>query len=204
MAFQAVPNTVQVDVVYLLFGQRVENVFHVTFGSGVDAATLVDTRDVFIEWLTGAWMTSMGTDLSVAEIDVTNLSIPDGTMLAWSPTTPLVGSGGSGCEPGNVSFCLSARTGISGRSFRGRKYVAGVPTAQRTGNTANSGWVGTLITALNALISLLADINGLLVVVSRIENGVERLEGIVTEIISWTASDLYLDSQRRRLTGRGT
>jgi len=204
MAFQAVPNTVQVDVVFLLFGQRVENVYHVNYPSGVDAATLVDTRDTFIEWLTGAWLPSMANDLQLIEIDVTNLSFSGGSMLAWSPPTTMMGGAASGSEPGNVSFCVSARTGASGRSFRGRKYVAGVPTSVRTGNTASSDWVATLTTALNALITLLGDVNGLLVVVSRISEGVERLEGIVTEIISWTASDLFLDSQRRRLTGRGT
>lgn len=204
MAFQVVPNTVQVDVVFLLFGQRVENVYHCTFPTGVDAATLTDTRDVFIEWLNGAWLTSMPDDLQLIEIDVQNLSIEAGSKIAWTPTTPTFGSGGSNSEPGNVSFCVSARTAAAGRSFRGRKYVTGVPTAQRAGNQANAGWVGTLITALNALRDLVIAINGFLSVVSRFENGTLRTSAIATEIVSFTAADFNLDSQRRRLTGRGT
>jgi hypothetical protein len=45
---------------------------------------------------------------------------------------------------------------------------------------------------------------GTWVVVSRFSGGVERVTGVTTPVVQAAYHDLNLDSQRRRLTGRGT
>jgi hypothetical protein len=204
MANQPVPNTVQVDVLFLLFGQRVENVYHVRWDGGVDAAALADTRDAFATWVAEEWMPPLSLNCQFIGLEVKNLSIEDGTMLAYTPPTTVTGSVDYMAEPGNVSFSISLRTGQSGRSYRGRKFVAGMPGNARTGNQVNSGFATAMVAALEELRNLLISINAVLVVVSRIQDTIELLVPITSEVLSVTIADYDIDSQRRRLTGRGT
>lgn len=204
MASLPVPNTVQIDVLYLLFGQRCENVFHARFDGGVDATTLSDVENAFVTWLPGAWLTNISNQCSFIGLEVKNLSIADGSIRAYTPGAPVQGTVNSPAEPGNVSFCISGRSGIAGRSFRSRTYVIGMPQNVRSGNQVDAGWAAALTTALNALRDLLVSINGVLTVVSRIADNVERLTPLSTPIDVFTVADYNIDSQRRRLTGRGS
>lgn len=204
MAFQAVPDTIRVNVRFLLFNQIVENVYDVNCPTGVDAAALADCRDAFIDWVPNTYMGSISHDCFWTGLELQNLSIENGSVLSYTAPSPVAGGANSASEPGNVSFCVSARTGASGRSFRGRKYVAGVPIVFRTGNQVAADWAADILAALNGLISTLNAINQVLVVVSKIADGVERLTGLSTPVINFTYTDLNIDSQRRRLTGRGS
>jgi hypothetical protein len=102
-----------------------------------------------------------------------------------------------------VTFCLSLRTEASGRSFRGRKYVAGVPQTKVAGNQIVSAWAGDILTAMNDLIAVLSALNQVLTVVSRVADGIDRITAVTTAVANVTYTDLNIDSQRRRLTGRG-
>lgn len=204
MAFQRVPFTVQVDVFFLLFGQRVENVYYCQFIDGVDAVTLSDVATAFNTWMEGTFMGNISVDCVYIGGEVHNLDIEAGSILAFAPAAPVAGGIAVSSEPGNVSFSVSLRTGVAGRSFRGRKYIAGMPTTQRVGNVVQPVWANDLINALNGLRSILLGINGVLVVVSRIADGLQRLEALATPVNAITVADFNIDSQRRRLTGRGT
>jgi hypothetical protein len=60
------------------------------------------------------------------------------------------------------------------------------------------------VTALNNLISVLAAVDKLLVIVSRIQDHVVLTTAVATPVVNASYTDLFIDSQRRRLTGRGT
>jgi hypothetical protein len=204
MAFQRVPNTMQVDVLYLLFGQRVENVFYIQAVDGIDAVVLADTADMMINWVSTQLMPALSVDLTFIGVEVRNLDIEAGSIIARTPAVPVNGGTAVSSEPGNVSFCVSLRSLSAGRSFRGRKYIPGMPITQRVGNTVQPGWVTDLLDAFNNLITVLNAADRLLVVVSRIAAGVARIEALATPVVSVTNTDFFIDSQRRRLTGRGT
>src|SRR5512144_574772 len=199
-----VPNTVQVDVIYLLFGQRVENVWHATFPTGVDAVTLSDTEAAFAGWTAGTLMPLLSNELSFIGMETTNISIPNGGKRSFSQVPPVAGGVVIPSEPGNVSFCLSLRTQQTGRAYRGRKYIPGMPGNKRSGNQVLSGWATSLVQAMDDLIAGVQAINGFLSVVSRTLDLVERLVPVATAVTSITYTDLNINSQRRRLTGLGT
>lgn len=203
MPFQQVPNTMQVTVRFLLFNQIVENVYDVNSPDGIDAAVLADCRDAFIDWVTTQYMPSISHDCFFTGLELQNLSIENGSILSYTAPTPVAGGANAASEPGNVSFCVSLRTGSSGRSFRGRKYVAGVPVVFRAGNQVTADWAADILAAMNGLISVLSAINQVLVVVSRIQNGIELVTAQTTAVSNVTYTNLDIDSQRRRLTGRG-
>lgn len=203
MAFQQVPLTVQVTNRYLLFGQIVVNVYDVYCPDGIDATVLADIRDTYIDWNQDEYMPLLSHDCFFTGLELHNLDIENGSILAYTRPTPLAGGANEASEPGNVSFCVSGRTAQSGRSHRGRKYVAGMPVGSRTGNQVAAAWAGDLITAFNTLLTLLTAIDKVLVVVSRVADHLDRVVAVTTPITGFTYKDLDIDSQRRRLTGRG-
>jgi len=204
MANLPVPNTMQVDVLFRLYNQIVENVYHVEAPDGVDAVALDDCKNMMAGWVTGNLMPLMSSDLVFTGLVVTNLSIEGGSQVTFEQVGGLPGSIGSAAEPGNVSYCISSRTDRIGRSYRGRKYIAGIPANKRTGNTIDATWAGQLVAEFNGLIDFLQTLNLFLVVVSRTLDNVERLVPVTTRVLNHTTTDLFIDSQRRRLTGRGT
>jgi len=199
-----VPNTIQVEVIYLLFGQRVENVFHVEVPGGIDAAVIADTANEMGGWVEAQLMPLLSGSLVFLGVEAKNLDIEDGGVAIYTPTGTVVGGIASPALPGNVSYCISLRTASSGRSFRGRKYIAGIPLSMRTENTIDSTWSADLVAAFNDLIAVFEALGKFLVVVSRVADGVERLVGVATHVSAAQVTDMFIDSQRRRLTGRGT
>ena len=204
MAFQRVPNTIEVQTVFMQFGQRVENVYHVEVPGGIDAAVLVDTTDTVATWVVETLLGNLANSLTFVACEGRNLDIEDGSVHASTIPAAQTGGASVGGEANNVSFCVSLRTARSGRSFRGRKYVCGIPTGQRTGDTLVSGYVTALLAAFNELIALLVSVDKFLVIVNRIADHVVLSEAVVTHVVNAQAVDPVLDSQRRRLTGRGT
>jgi len=93
-------------------------------------------------------------------------------------------------------LCVSLRTGLAGRRFRGRKFFSGIPKANVADNTIDSALcddivngVGTMMSALNANATPLS---------------VVSFVGLtVTAVTAALCTDNFVDSQRRRLTGRG-
>jgi hypothetical protein len=204
MAFQPVPNTIQCDVVFLLFGQRVENVFHVQVPGGVDAPTIADTANEMGAWVLSDYLPQLSASLVFLSVEAKNLSIDSGGVAIYTAPGGSVGGIVQPSEPGNVTFSISLHTASSGRSYRGRKYVPGMPLTMRTENSVNTGWADALVTALNSLISVLAAVDKLLVIVSRIQDHVVLTTAVATPVVNASYTDLFIDSQRRRLTGRGT
>jgi len=193
----------QVNVRYLLFGQLVENVYYVESPNGVDAQVLADVRDNMAGWAANTLNPLLSQSIVFTGLVVTNLSIEGGGQVAFEQVGGLPGGEVSVSEPGNVAYCISLRTARIGRAYRGRKYIAGMPIDKRNGNTVNAGWAGALVTAMQDLLAVLQAINCVLVVVSRTLDLVERLVPVTEPVISITTTDLFIDSQRRRLTGRG-
>lgn len=199
-----VPFTIQCDVVFLLFGQRVENVFDVEVPGGIDAAVIADTANEVGAWVLSDYLPLLSASLVFLNVEAKNLNIESGGVAVFNAPPGSVGGIVSPAEPGNVSFCVSLRTAASGRSFRGRKYVPGIPANKRTENTIDSAWAADIVDAFNNLVSILNALDKFLVVVSRVADGIERTIGLATHVETASVVDLFIDSQRRRLTGRGT
>ncbi len=107
--------------------------------------------------------------------------------------------------PSNVTSAFTLRTGQGGRSGRGRIFHVALSSGYFTGDTLTAGDLANMLTAYNALKVLPPVGSGpefQLVVVSRFANGVQRPTGIKNRVTAIT-NDGILDSQRRRLKGRG-
>jgi len=76
--FQPVPNTIQCDAIFLLFGQRVENVYHVEVPGGIDAPEIADTANVVRDWVITSLLPQLSHNITFIGVEAKNLSIEDG------------------------------------------------------------------------------------------------------------------------------
>jgi hypothetical protein len=131
-------------------------------------------------------------------ITATDVHVATGIQTILPLTTGNAGLAGDAPAAANAAVCVSLRTNFTGRSFRGRFYVGGLPVAIFTdaqnisaGQAAvYAGWFMDFIDSLNT-------INKTLVVVSNYADKVLRAVALATEIISIIV-DTKVDSQRRR------
>ncbi len=102
--------------------------------------------------------------------------------------------------PANVTLCATLRTGLTGRSARGRFYMLPTVVTQMTTPNTFAGAVGTALTAfLDDLIIATAVFDWQLVVLSRFNAGVKRTVAINNRVRSVEVRNLTSDSQRGRL-----
>lgn len=204
--FIPVPGVVQVEMIYTLFSQRCENVYHVRMSNGTTIPTAADIQSLlatFEAWEhnTGIGVRSSGVVLSL--LRGRNLDVQAGVVVERTPSTAVTGTLTGGAFPGNVTAAVSWRTGLGGRSYRGRSYHIGLVGSQISGNQLDATARTNLVTAYTALLN---NVNTTwasgLVVLSYAHNKFWRDAGVTTPILT-VSIDPNLDSQRRRLTGRG-
>lgn len=209
MAFIPVTNTVQTNIRYTQIGQLLMNGLYwhkATPWTLTEVQALAD--DLWDAWATNM-MIDLSTSLTLTEVQAIDLTTATSSIASHVQT--LSGSDGGAPMTPNDAFVLKLNTASRGRSFRGRIYLPGLTNNHQAtlavlSTTAANNLLGNLQgiqTAIEA--SSGAD----LVVVSRYSgvdvNGdpIPRASGVATPVTSISYSDLNMDSQRRRLPGRG-
>lgn len=202
MQFVPVPNCVQVEMRFTQDGQKVENVFHVEKDGPDQAGTRLTVAGYFYQWWTTEMAPLINDQVQLREIYVTDMSAQNGGSTTYVPIATTYGASVQDPLPNNVTLAVSARTSQRGRSFRGRSYVVGLTRNTVLHNRFNDAVVTAVQNAYNTLINDYIE-QGQLVVVSKVSGGVPRTEGVTTPITAWVVVDNVVDSQRRRLPGRG-
>ena len=210
MAFVPVPNVVQVDTIFLLDGQRVENTSYWFQETGWDLSQI------------DAWLTDMNTviqtsllpfltsSIQLIELVARLLDTASSIGLSYVPDPIPSGSVAAEALPNNDTYTISFKTGLTGRSFRGRNYVPGLTIDSVVSNNITSAFRTALLAYYNALKAQASASGITMVVVSRYSGvnpitrkPIPRVEGVSTPITTFTTFDTVVDSQRRRLPGRG-
>jgi len=118
-----------------------------------------------------------------------------------------VDAGGVATEqaPNNVAPAISLGTGLGGRSSHGRNYIVGTPNTMVNINTIDPAFIGAFT---NAYAQLLPGGGNdptpyVFSVVSYFSGGVQRGTPFSWPVRSVGFTDNIVDSQRRRLPGRG-
>lgn len=203
MAFIPAPNVCQAELIYNWSGQIVETVLHFEATGTLDPAKMDELGEFLVDW----WDTSMQTSM-VAEITLTGVKLTDLTsniapVLNYASGLPLTGSAATPTMPNNVALVFTKRTLLRGRSYRGRIFHPGLGEIHVTGNNAAGGVVSSFVGIYGQLIDFTtASESWNMVVVSRFTNNAPRVTADSNQVIGIT-SDGVIDSQRRRLPGRG-
>jgi hypothetical protein len=135
---------------------------------------------------------------------LTDLSTQTSPTVTVTTGLPITGTNTSDPLPNHVALCVSFRTNGRGRSARGRNYVSGFGEDAASGNTFSGTIANPIAQGYAALInSATYTLDWEWVVYSRYENGDPRTEALIAPVDNVVLTDLVVDSQRRRLPGRG-
>lgn len=203
--FIPVPGTAKVAMVSTLNLQQMINTFHFKLTAGEwDAAGLNSLCEAVWNWYHDN-IRPIQTNIAVM-IRCTAVSLQSSTAASGAySATPAAGAVSSPYVPNNVALVATLRTALRGRSYRGRFYLGGIPQAQLSGaNYIADSYAATFRTAMLALMTD-ADIAALEAtwgVVSLRHDNAARSTGVFTPITTVDV-DPTIDSQRRRLPGRG-
>lgn len=203
MAFIPVENVAQFDIRYALDSQQVENTIYCERLAGWDATALLDAATIIRVNLVDV-ITALMTPLIVwRSILCTDLTAFDGTQVEYFGTGEVPGTSTGSHMPNNVAWVVKFITETRGRSFRGRNYIPGLTGESIEDNLMSTESADTIVTAYQDTFDDLDAAAYIPVVVSRYHLNAPRVAGVATPISSVTYTDLVVDSQRRRLPGRG-
>lgn len=197
MAFIPIPAAARLTAEFLAHNQlrQINLGFVKTNGSAftlVDLHNLVDAVQPLIHQLL---LPYMGTNIALTKLRARDLSTQFGQEYEATVSPPDPGTQ-IGALPGNVTIALSERTDKIGRRNRGRHYMPGIVGGDvNSDDTCTAPFVVAMVNWLANLIfgNLPAGIR--FAVISLVD---AKAKEVVTGVV-----DNVLDSQRRRLPGRG-
>ena len=186
-------------------GQLTNNVLYFQLAGGDPTAVQVQTLAELLDtWYSTAVLPNLNEAFQYRSVTTQAINVGFGFLGIAN-----AGSGTGGVDgesmSNNVNPCISFRTATAGRSFRGRNYIPGISVSDVDGNMIDTAWALALQAAYLGLTSAGAfdpePFNW--VVASFFLNGAPRGSAVGTIITNAIFTDLVVDSQRRRLPGRG-
>jgi len=202
MAFIPAPNVAQISLRYTRDFQQLENTLYFLRDAPVDLAGLEALGLAVQGWWITTHRAQVSNSVSYREIFARDLTVQSGLERQFITDPPLSGAVSGDAVPSNVSLAVSFRTGFAGRSFRGRNYIPPINEGQITANRVLPAVQANWVTIYEELLTT-APSDWTWVVLSRYANNAPRPEAVATPVIGVQVVDDIVDSQRRRLPGRG-
>lgn len=205
MAFIPAPNIVQCEIRGILDGQHVENRIYVNV---LHAPTIADLN-ALAGALSGAvsvnWVPLMSGNWRCSEFFLRSMQTINDIQATYpQPSGSFTGTHGSPQLPNNVTLCVSLRSNFAGRSARGRLYWQCLSEDQVVSNNVDLAVVNQITSAVLALKVNIAALGFVWSVVSFRSGNIVRPGGpVYFPVNDVIVVDTVIDSQRRRLPGRG-
>lgn len=201
MALPSASNTIKVAINGVLTGQECINVFHFKAPSSVTEA-LMDNLAADVETWLDSFKALVTSSWSCTSVTLTDLTTSSGLSKTYGFSTK-TGTLSGAPKPNNVSAVVTSRTNSRGRSFRGRTYIGGVgDNSTDTTLDLDPTWMSSVASVFVSLLNSSAFHSCVISIVSYFANKVVRGAAVVTPITAFSM-DSHIDSQRRRLSGRG-
>jgi hypothetical protein len=204
MPFQPAPGVAKVTLTFNQGDQIAQNIFHVKTTEEWGAEFLENLVGVFYTWYQNNLQATQSVDVTLTTIEARDLTTEFAGYNSMTLTTDNTGAIANPVLPYNSTAAVKWTTGLTGRSTRGRTYHVGLSESSATGGELTSAARVALLDAYEQLIEDVstAEIAWSLAVLSRVQDGVPLANAIAYDILD-VACDFALDSQRRRLPGRG-
>lgn len=203
MPFVPFSNTLQVEFIQGLDEQVIENVVYAQYATTPSAEDADTLGNALISWWDTLFSAQLSNTLVLTAIQLTDLSDEESFSITVLPTAPVAGKISDEAVPNNCALCVSFRSAGRGRSARGRNYVAGIPGDFVSANRVVSTVTDSLVIAYNSLKTEIDAAGATWVIASRQHDKVIRTTGVTFPVVTALIVDNTIDSQRRRLPGRG-
>ena len=197
MAFQTIPQTSEWHLNARQDNIPVVNRFYVHHDGVVTEAGMDAAFAIIDAWITASVAPQMTNHMAFESVSGKNMSVANGQLKIYTPTTT-TGGRSSAAAVNSAASCISLRTLLSGKNYRGRFYFGGLCTSDFTSSTQ----IGTAVVTSHAsimtdLVDALVAADYYLAVVSKVLNGIQRAVAVVTEVTSIVVNTV-IDNQRRR------
>lgn len=203
MAFQAVPDTVEISLIFTQNGVAVQNVFYAEREGGYELADLTALADAIDAQWQGTWRDQQPDEVDYLRTEVRGLA-EEHDLLAVNDDSANSGTHVGDAMPNNVTFSVKKISGLTGRSARGRTYWIGVPRTELTAadeNVIEAAYVAEMITSVDSIRSAIGGVGTWNpVLVSRFTGGAARSVGITFPWIGTVSVNNRVDTQRGRLS----
>lgn len=198
MPYIELPLGVKVAMEYEQFGKVVVNVYHITTTDPIITVKLFDIADVFRDWWINTGSVGLSESIALHAVTAHDLSVPNGEKVTRVVSPAVPGGAAGEAASNNVALVVSFATAQTGRSFRGRAYLAGIRDADIAGNNVTEPLAAGIVSYFVELLIDLITKDCRLVVASFANGGVPREVGVATAVES-IAVNTRVDTQRRRL-----
>lgn len=204
MPFVPAPNIVEVQFRTTLNGEQTMNRIMVNVGTTPTVGIIGDIVNTAADWWIGNVSALTPPELILREVYAKSLQTSPGPEATFSAGLPAAGGLGQPSLPNNVTIAVSLRTGLTGRSARGRWFWQGLTEGQVVANDVTAGTGVSIVAAIDNLLSAIGDLGYDVTIVSFRSGGVPRPGGpVYFTVTDALLVDTVTDSQRRRLPGRG-
>jgi len=205
MPLPFVPNGVKVQIYFQLSGQLAMNdLWFIGPDAEPDFTTVNDLISTVESWVTDQYLPLVCDTVTLTKIVGRAMTSATGA-IATRFNGLNAGAVATEQAPNNVAPAISFGTGLGGRSTHGRNYIVGTPNAAIDVNTLDPAFIGGFTDAYAQLLP-----GGLddptpfnWSVVSYYSGGAVRGTPFSWPVRSVGFTDNVVDSQRRRLPGRG-
>lgn len=123
----------------------------------------------------------------------------EGAQIVQSTGTPVGGGASADMMPISTAFVITSRTGLRGRSYRGRIYFSGMPEGSHTNDEWNEDTATRLLGFAGGLKTAGANNEWTMVVRSTQHNNQVLSTAVMTPVNTFSARSKILAHQRRRV-----
>lgn len=203
--FIPAPNCSQIELIFQAGTYYMENVLHTRKGSPFTLEDLQAQRAVILAWESATGKGPRSNTGSLVRVKSKALDTAIAPVDDYLLPSPIVGSTGGALLTLATTFAVKLTTDYTGRSARGRVYIAGLGAnalADGYGNVTST-FANLAAAAYNTLKTNLAAAGYTFIVLSYRTNKAWRSEAQPYDVVNATYTDVHVDVQRRRMPGRG-
>jgi len=200
MAFQSVPNTAEITILFSQNGEPLANTLHAIKPGGYNQGDITALA-ILVDVAVGANLLSQMTqDAAYTRTEVRGLNVIN-DLFSTDNTNTGPGTVVSEGMPNQVTFSIKKNSLQTGRSARGRLYWVGIPKNAFTSdeNQLLAAEAQNRVDAIEALRVAIEISVWDAVIVSRVTEGVVRDPGVTFPWVTTTKVNNRVDTQRNRL-----
>jgi len=182
-----------------LAGEVCVNVYYLNKATTILSTDLTTIINTIKTWWTGTAKGGFHSSLALAAIRTRDMTSQAGLVEDYIYPTPEAGTVAGVAAPSNVAVCVSHRTGLAGRSYRGRTYLMGIAENVYTDNHLDTTYPAAFGTLVQDMMDDLYTAGSYVhVVASFYHNHAPRATAQITPV-TYLQVNSRLDTQRRRL-----